>query len=312
MKVGGPAEVLLKLSNLRELPAIRQFCYQEQIPFHILGGASNVLIDDAGLRGLVVINQCRQVWHWPTREEVYRAIPELAEGKIPVEASGQWLGAESGLQTALLVRAAVDVGLTGLEPFLGVPGTVGGAIVNNAHYTAELIGDYVWAVEVCDQTGQVTWLPAADCDFAYDASRFQRSEEIVMRVIFYLLPGDPLLSQTKMQTFATKRANTQPLGTANSGCMFKNLALTPEQATRFGGKTSLSVGWLIDQAGLKGTRMGGAEVSMKHGNFIVNTGGATSADIRQLVAHIQATVWDKFQLHLEPEVFFLGDENKGK
>jgi UDP-N-acetylmuramate dehydrogenase len=115
-----------------------------------------------------------------------------------------------------------------------------------------------------------------------------------------------------MQTFATKRANTQPLGTANSGCMFKNLALTPEQATRFGGKTSLSVGWLIDQAGLKGTRMGGAEVSMKHGNFIVNTGGATSADIRQLVAHIQATVWDKFQLHLEPEVFFLGDENKGK
>ena len=289
MKIGGPAEVLWQARNLDELREVVQFVRQQDIELTVLGGASNVVIDDAGLSGLVIINRC--------------------EGLLVEDGA---LIAESGVKTGMLVRYSVDQGFAGLEPFLGVPGTLGGAIFNNAHYTNELIGNFVDSVEVVDLSGESKWLTQAECGFSYDHSRFHASGEIILQVRFRLQRGDATISQELIKETTVKRATTQPLGTANSGCMFQNVQLSPEEQLRFGGKATLPAGWLIDQAGLKGARVGNVVVSDKHANFMINTGDATSHDVQALVKKIQTEVQKTFGLKLEPEVFFLGTtEQKG-
>lgn len=303
MKVGGPAEVLWIADSLEKLVEVLRFCQSKQINFHILGGASNIVIKDSGLDGLVIINRVAEL-KWLTAEEVSSIVTKDQPGQD----KKQWLQVQSGIKTAVLVGATAAKQLHGLEPFLGVPGTLGGAIYNNSHYQQELIGDYVQAVEVLNSQGERQWLQAKECDFAYDHSRFQTSQEVILQVLFALSPGNPDEIKKLMQTSTQQRASTQPLGTANSGCMFKNVELTAAQAKNFDGKQKLPAGWLIDQAGLKGKQIGGAKVSTKHANFIVNTGQATSQDIEHLVDLIIKKVQQQFDITLEREVFFLGKE----
>lgn len=302
MKIGGPAEVLWEAHVLNTFVEVIRFCWDRHIPLTILGGSSNVLIDDAGLRGLVILNRCSQ-------QEVLPAA--AARELLPVPLHGVvtddygYVMAESGQKTALVVGFSVQHGLTGLEPFLGVPGTLGGAIFNNSHYTQELIGTYVVAVEVLDTQGNRLWLSQSECQFGYDTSRFHQSGEIILRALFGLERGSPQVSQAKIAEATVKRATTQPLGTANSGCMFRNVEVPIERQSEYNGQTHLSAGWLIDQAGLKGLQVGGAIVSDKHANFIVNTGTATSADVQKLVTQIQEKIRQKYNVELIPEVFFL-------
>ncbi len=312
MKIGGPAEVLWRAKRSEDLKAVVAFAKQNDLPLTILGGASNVVIRDGGIRGLVIFNECNQVQVFASIDELLRSEPQLT---LPQETKNivtdqKLLLAESGLRTAFLVRASIEAGLTGLEPFLGVPGTLGGAVYNNSHYTQELIGNYVAGVEIVDEAGLVRWLTNSECEFSYDHSRFHHRSEVIVRVLFGLKSGNQASSLEKVSAATKKRAETQPLGSANSGCMFQNVVLTPAQQERFG-KPVLSAGWLIDQAGLKGKRVGRAVVSEKHANFVINEGGATFANVEELVRQIQREVEKKFGLRLEPEVFFIG-EQKGK
>lgn len=302
MKVGGPAEVLWVATNLDELVAVVLFARQHDIPLTVLGGASNVVIKDEGLAGLVIINRCDQLkWY----ETDHLPTDQLDQ---EVDTSKTWFSAESGIKTAVLVGQTAQHNLTGLEPFLGVPGTLGGAIYNNSHYRSELIGDYIQAVEIIDEQNQRRWLSRSQCQFGYDDSRFQQRSEIILRGLFALDAGSPEQIQQLMRESTRQRAATQPLGTANSGCMFKNVELNKEQAEKFEGRSKLSAGWLIDQAGLKGLRVGDAVVSTKHANFIVNEGQASSEDIKKLTDLIIKKVQEKFGIVLEREVFFIGKE----
>lgn len=304
MKVGGPAEVLWKAKDTTSLQKVLLWMSEKasDVPVTLLGGASNVVITDKGLKGLVIMNLCDAVE--VILEEKRKSLYGTSFERLNRPADG-YLLAETGLKTALLVRAALDAELAGLEPFLGVPGTVGGAIFNNSHYTNELIGTYVEAVEVISQ-GKVIWLSQAECEFMYDHSRFHTTHEPILRVVFALAAGQKEASFALIQSATLKRATTQPLGTANSGCMFKNAQLSLEQQIAYDGKETLSAGWLIDQAGLKGERVGGAVISQKHANFIINEGTATFEDVSALVKRVQEVVKEKFGIQLEREVFFIG------
>jgi UDP-N-acetylmuramate dehydrogenase len=310
MKIGGPAEVAWEAHDLDQLVDVLRFCRDRQIPVTVLGGSSNVLIADEGVRGLVILNRCDQMKVLPAAV-ARESLPVPLHGVVTDDRS--YLQVESGQKTALLVGYSVQQGLSGLEPFLGVPGTVGGAIFNNSHYTQELIGTFVAAVEVLDTQGNRLWLSQSECDFGYDTSRFHQSGETILQVLFGLTVGEAAQSQQLIAEATRKRATTQPLGTANSGCMFRNVEVPPEKQDEYDGQTHLSAGWLIDQAGLKGLQVGGAVVSDKHANFIVNTGTATASDVKQLVQKIQSTIQEKNGVTLVPEVFFLGfspDESK--
>lgn len=303
MKIGGPAEVAWEAYDLNTFIEVIRFCWDRRIELTILGGASNVLIDDAGLRGLVILNRCSQQEVLPAAA-ARELLPVPLHGVVVDELS--YLLCESGQKTSLLVGFSVQNGLTGLEPFLGVPGTLGGAIFNNSHYTQELIGNFVVAVEILDTQGNRVWLSQSECDFGYDMSRFHQSGEVVLRVMFGLAQGEKATSQQKIAEATVKRATTQPLGTANSGCMFRNVEVPVERQSEYNGQSHLSAGWLIDQAGLKGLQVGGAVVSDKHANFVVNTGTATAADVRELVKQIQQKIAEQHGVELVPEVFFLG------
>lgn len=303
MKIGGPAEVLWEAHDLDVLVEVIRFCRDRGFLVTILGGASNVLIADEGLRGLVILNRCEAGQSLP---------PAAARELLPVPLHGTVgddtvILAESGIKTALLVKLSVDSGLSGLEPFLGVPGTLGGAIFNNSHYTQELIGSFVAAVEVLDDQGNRTWLSQAECEFGYDRSRFHQTKEVILRVLFSLPLGQAQTSQEKIREATVKRATTQPLGTANSGCMFRNVEVPPEKRAEYEGKSQVSAGWLIDQAGLKGYRVGSIVVSDKHANFMINEGGGSSEEVKALVQYVQAQVFEKFGVELIPEVFFMSD-----
>lgn len=310
MKVGGPAEVLWQAKQYPDFKKVAEFVQREQLPVTILGGASNVVVRDGGIRGLVILNGCDAVTHAGSLHELFEDNSDFSEEIQKMAENHQVLLAESGIKTALLVRKSVDFGLTGLEPFLGVPGTLGGAVFNNSHYTEELIGNYIAGVEAVDEHGTARWLTNSQCDFRYDHSRFHHFKEIILRALFALKPGDRELSMQKIAQATVKRATTQPLGTANSGCMFQNVVLDAEQQERFGKKV-LSAGWLIDQAGLKGMRVGDAVVSTKHANFVVNEGNATFRDIETLVQKVQEEIQRKFGLSLKQEVFFIGEEGRG-
>jgi UDP-N-acetylmuramate dehydrogenase len=216
--------------------------------------------------------------------------------------------AEAGAKTALLVSKTIKYGLAGLERFLGVPGTIGGAVYNNAHYLEDLLSAYIKRVEVIDEDGQVKWLKQADCDFGYDYSRFHNTNEVILQAEFLLPKGDVNQSKEKVKQATVYRAKTQPLGKPSSGCIFKNVANNPDLRQRFpqfAQREHVPTGFLIDQAGLKGAAEGDIEVSHKHAAFFVNQGQGTAANVKKLIKRVQAKVEAEYGVRPEPEVFWL-------
>jgi UDP-N-acetylmuramate dehydrogenase len=256
----------------------------------MLGGASNVIVADKGIEGLVIQLDLTKV----------EAVNEPN--------SSANFQAEAGVKMALMVRKSIDLGLMGLEYFLGVPGTVGGAIYNNSHYLHHLIGEKIDRVEVMNEQGDITWLNQSECAFAYDESRFQHTSEIILSATWKLDAGDKEKSMQLVAEATRYRAATQPLGVPSSGCVFRNAAQTPELAAlfpQFAQQSHVSAGFLIDQAGLKGTRVGGIEVSHKHAAFMINTGQGTAVQTQELIRKVKATVLEKFGVKLQEEVFYL-------
>lgn len=290
MKIGGPADALVSLSTIEDLTAVTTFCRKNKIPVTILGGASNVIISDKGVRGVVI----------RMSNETFEHISQ--DGEYSVVRAG------AGLKMAPLVAKTVSLGLTGLEFFLGVPGTVGGAIYNNAHYLSDLIGEHVAAVHVISKSGETLWIAADECEFEYEHSRFQHTGEIILEVDFKLKSGIKADSQAKIKHATEYRANTQPLGIPSSGCIFQNVKNTPtlkKTFPDFADKPFVPGGYIIDKAGLKDTSIGGIRVSPKHAAWFENDGTGTSEDVKTLIQKVKDTVKSQFDVELHEEVFFI-------
>jgi UDP-N-acetylmuramate dehydrogenase len=283
-KVGGPADWLVLAQRASEVKAALGAARAAGLPVTVLGGGSNVLVSDAGVRGLVI-----RVHGGDVR----------ASGDNTVRADG-------GLTINGLVRWTIKRGVAGLEAWAGTPGTVGGAIYGNAHFKGRLIAELVESVEVIgmgDATGHEVRIAAADMEFGYDRSRLQRTREVVLSANFLVGRGEPAALRAVARESLAYRKRTQPLESSSAGCIFQN----PDPAVdRVPDGIPASAGALVDRAGLKGTRVGAARVSPTHGNFIVNEGGASADDIRRLIERCREEVRAQFGVELRDEIVYVG------
>jgi UDP-N-acetylmuramate dehydrogenase len=274
MRVGGPADLFATVHNVHELRAIVRYARDRSIALTLLGRGSDVVIADAGIRGLVVQNR--------------------AEGS---QLDGASYTAESGLPMARAATETQKAGLTGLEFGLAIPGTVGGAVWANAGAHDSDVASILESADVLLGDGSQASLTAEELELRYRDSRLKQTpEEVVLGARFRLAAAEPDAIAARLDDIRRWRRDHQPLGIPSAGSTFRN-------------PPGDSAGRLIDAAGLKGRRIGGASVSEKHANFIVNDGHGTAADIRALVDEVAAVVERESGVRLEPEVVFLGDWN---
>ncbi len=280
-KVGGPADWLFHARSAEDVRAAIASARSDGIPVTVLGGGSNVLVADAGVRGLVIRIHGGDV----------RAL------------SDSTVRADGGLTINGLVRWTINRGISGLESWAGTPGTVGGAVYGNAHFKGRLIGELIESVELMSMDGQERRLITAEMEFGYDRSRLQRTREIVLSADFRVGRGEPAALRAVARESLAYRKRTQPLESASAGCIFQN----PDPAVdRVPDGIPPSAGALVDRAGLKGASEGAARVSPTHGNFIVNDGTASAGDIRRLIERCRNDVRTRFGVDLRDEIVYLG------
>ena len=280
-RVGGAAEWLLETRSSDELLTALKLARNADVPVTILGGGSNVLVADRGVRGLVIR---------PRGGEVTPAGDDGVRADAAVTING-------------LVRWTINHGRAGLEAWAGTPSTVGGAIFGNAHFGGRLIGELITEVRIVSRAGLTMDLPAAQMAFGYDRSRLQDTGEVLLSATFRVSPGDPASLRATARASLAFRKRTQPLDTPSAGCVFQN----PESGRdHVPAGIPWSAGALVDRAGLKGASIGGARVSPTHGNFIVNDGRATATDIKQLINQCRRVVREQFGVELREEIVYLG------
>lgn len=267
-KIGGPADVFITPTTPSQLMHAVKICSISHIPYYIIGNGSNLLVDDAGFRGVMI--------------QVYKNL-----NKIEVEETV--LTAYSGALLSTIANTALAHELTGLEFAQGIPGTLGGAVAMNAGAYDGEIKDVIIDAEVIDQKGNLITLSKADLALGYRTSSIQKNNYIVLKAKLQLRQGQPESITEKMKELARRRREKQPLELPSAGSTFKR----PEGY--FAGK-------LIMDSGLRGYQIGGARVSEKHCGFVVSDGTATFEDVRKLISHIQTTVKEKFNVHLQPEI----------
>ncbi len=275
-RVGGAADTLLVVKSSQQLMRVAIMLWKSAIPFRILGGGSNVLISDAGVRELILLNRAKSI-------------------SIETDTAPPTVWAESGANFGKVARQSAAHNLSGLVWACGIPGTVGGAVFGNAGAHGEDVAGHLVMAEILQQNGQKVSWSADEMRFTYRSSRLKREniQAIILSARFRLSSISSENVQRQMEEFDNYRHRTQPPG-ASMGSMFKN---PPEDYA----------GRLIEAAGLKGTCIGGAEISTLHANFFINHGGATASDIYALLKIAQDTVAEKFDLLLEPEIEFVGD-----
>ena len=272
LRVGGAADRLLAVQTRTELLAALRLARDAGCPRLVLGNGSDVVVADAGIRGLVIRNRARGV-----------------------AVDGLRLEADAGAPMALLVRTSVAAGLAGLEFGTSIPGTFGGAVWANAGAHGTEMRDVIATVDVWDpRDDSVVTLVGESCAFAYRDSRFKHSSEVVLSAVLGLRRDESAAIAARVAANQAQRVATQPLAEQNAGSVFRN---PPDD----------HAGRLIDAAGLKGTRVGGASVSERHANFIVTDRGARAADVRALGDRVREEVRARFGIQLEYEIEFLGD-----
>jgi len=300
-KLGGPADLFGVARTTSELTSLVRYAITHSLPYLVLGGGSNVLIRDKGFRGLVIKNMTRELRLAGFAGQVTKSAASggIFLKEVVVQADG-------GVPTNQLIRFTLDQGLAGLEELLGLPGTVGGGIYNNSHHLDVCLGDHVIKVEALDQAGELISLTPSELKLGYDSSIFHTHPATILSVAFQLKQGDRTALWAKANAAVSRRAATQPLGEPSSGCVFKNISVA--DSLRLGLPSGLiSAGYLIDKAGLKGKEIGGARISSKHANFIVNTGTATTHNVLSLIALVRRTIKEKYGVGLEEEIFILGE-----
>ncbi|CAG0935089.1 UDP-N-acetylmuramate dehydrogenase [Thermoflexales bacterium] len=275
-RIGGPADVLVEATSAQELKDLVVAARKWELPITLLGGGANVLVSDAGLHGLVIVNKAKRI--------------EFREG------AQVWC--EAGTVLPTLARECGLRGLAGLEWAVGVPGTVGGAVVGNAGAHGRNIAADLLSATILNAADQIDEWSKSDLQFDYRSSRIKRDASrttpyVVLAATFQLTAADPRELAKKADEFNDYRRRTQPPG-ASLGSMFKN---PPGEAA----------GRLIDQCGLKGTRVGDAEISTVHANFFVNHGQATASEVKALIDVTQQRVKEKFGIELELEIELLGE-----
>ncbi|MBQ9123110.1 MAG: UDP-N-acetylmuramate dehydrogenase [Lachnospiraceae bacterium] len=272
-RVGGPADCLVCPENADQLGQIIHYLNKVEIPYFVLGNGSNLLVSDAGYRGVVI---------------------KLGEEMSGVSVEGNRITAGAGSTLTKVARVALEHGLTGLEFAAGIPGTVGGALIMNAGAYDGEMKQVVETAMVVDAEGNQLELDNATMEFGYRTSALKNQKFVTTQCTFLLQEGEKEQIKAKMDDFAARRREKQPLEYPSAGSTFKR----PEG--HFAGK-------LIQDAGLAGFSVGGAQVSTKHCGFVINTGEATAKDIKILIEFVQDKVRDTFGVWLEPEVILLGE-----
>lgn len=268
--IGGPAECFISARSSEEVQMVLRFCKEYQVDLHVLGNGSNLLIDDRGITGIVLY---------------------IGRRMQDIQVNGTEIIADAGARMALVSRAAAEASLTGLEFAFGIPGNIGGGVIMNAGAYGGELSQVVTKVEAFDKEGNLHVLEGDELCFGYRKSALKTHGYIVSRVYLQCQPGDNDRIQALMADLGKRRRDKQPLEYPSAGSTFKR----PEGY--FAGK-------LIEDAGLKGYTIGGAQVSEKHAGFIINKEGASGKDVRSLIGYVKATVLDKFGVELEPEYVF--------
>lgn len=272
-RVGGPADIMVQPSSQADIIYCVNFAREHQIPLTVMGNGSNMLVRDQGIRGIVL--------------KIFRGFNNSSvEGSV--------LSAQAGALLPVLARQAAAQGLSGLEFAAGIPASVGGAVRMNAGAHGRSLDQLVRYVKILDEDGRVLCLEKEEMGFQYRKSSIADRQLIVLEAGFNLTPDDPQEIKARNATNLAKRRRSQPLEYPNAGSVFANPP---------GGWA----GWLIDQVGGKGMRVGDAVVSEKHANFIINQGNASAADILELIDHLKQLVHDNFKVELELEVQVVGD-----
>lgn len=275
-RIGGPADCFLQIENEEQLRKVQRYLNLVEMPYFVLGNGSNLLVNDAGYRGVVL---------------------QIGQKMSKVTVMGESVKAQAGAPLSQVARMAMEHGLSGLEFASGIPGTVGGAVMMNAGAYDGEMSQVVTCVRVISRDGEIMELDRETMEFGYRTSTIRNNSFIVTEVTFELQKGDRDVILAKMEELADRRKQKQPLEYPSAGSTFKR----PE---------GNYVGKLVADAGLRGFQIGGAQVSEKHCGFVVNLGGAAAQDVRSLISEIQKRVKDKFRVDLEPEVVFLGWEKE--
>lgn len=273
-KIGGLADVIFEPADIMELQEAVHFIREHDIPLTVIGRGSNMLVSDKGIRGVVVV---------------------LADNLSAIHVEGSTVIAQAGASMFDVSNSAAAAGLTGLEFAVGIPGSIGGGVFMNAGAYEGDFSSVVTSVTTIDAQGILKVYSRATAEFGYRHSVFQDNKEIICQATFELAAGDCTAICEKMSSLTHKRECKQPLEMPSAGSVFKR-------------PVGYFAGTLIEQAGLKGYTLGGAQVSQKHAGFIVNVGEAKAQDVLDLIVHVQTVVKEKFGVSLESEVRFIGEK----
>ncbi len=301
--IGGPADLFFRAKTQEDLILALKSAQDLKLPYFVIGGGTNLLIGDFGFRGLVIKNDASNI----------RLLG--IKGKKTVKSDGLgdsiqkvYLEVDSGVSINRLVRFTLDQGFGGLEYFLGQPGTVGGAVYINAHNMKkkQFFADRIVEAKIMGIDGMKKTIPVNYFRFGYDQSILQETKEIVLSVVIELVRGDKLKLWQEAQATLDYRHTTQPSGVFSSGCTFRNISKS--DAVRLATPVfTTSAGFLLEAVGLKGTKKGKAMFSDHHANFIVHQGGATGADVLELIKLGKQKVKDRFNVNLKEEIVLLGE-----
>ncbi|MBR3163439.1 MAG: UDP-N-acetylmuramate dehydrogenase [Clostridia bacterium] len=269
-KIGGPAEVFVKATTINDIRNVIQFTRKNNMPLNIIGNGSNLLVKDEGIKGIVLK-------------------PQLTQIKIEKENNDINVRVESGVTIGYLAQKLLQESITGFEELSGIPGTIGGAVRMNAGAHGKEIKDIVEKTTYMDMQGDIHTITNKDHQFQYRNSIFIKEKYIVIETTFKLKSGNKETIKTKMEEFLKWRKENQPLDYPNAGSTFKR------------GKNFVTAK-IIDECGLKGFSVGGAQVSTKHAGFIINTGNATAKDVLSLIDYVTQQVYSKTGEKIELEI----------
>ena len=273
--IGGPAMAYITPKDRFDLSNILKFSTKNEIPVYFVGTGSNLLVADNGIEGIVLTP---------------------AKSLKQLEIKNNWVVAESGVMLGKLVKECIKHNLTGLESLIGVPGTLGGALVMNAGAFGGEISNFLESVDIMTMSGEINTFSNSDIDFSYRFSSFKK-DEFILLARFKLQTEVPEIINHKKLKASSGRKTNQPLRYRSAGSVFKN-------------HKDYAAGYLIDNAGLKGTKIGDAEISTHHANFFINHGNATASDISALIRIAKKAVLEKFNIELELEIQTLGFDPK--
>lgn len=272
-RIGGPADLFVTPGSIQAVADSIRICKETQIPYAVIGNGSNLLVSDTGYRGVII---------------------QIGRNLNQVSVNGEEIRAQAGAMLSVIAKTALSESLTGFEFASGIPGTLGGAAVMNAGAYGGEMKDVLTEVTVLTREGEIRTVPAEKLEMGYRTSLAAKNGWIILEAVLKFQKGDAEAIRGRMEELKMQRVTKQPLDLPSAGSTFKR----PEGY--FAGK-------LIMDAGLRGFTVGGAQISEKHCGFVVNKGGATAEDVRNLICAVQKKVQEDAGVKLEPEVKFLGE-----